>query len=319
MSKPSGQISPSIECRACGWRGEGTVAWNARNIREGLDVAAAYVECGGCGSLNLAPTPSREDLDRAYDGLLVQEPGYPSQRKGIRALWRRAFPTPHESPAYPPYAGARLLDVGCGGGGKLAEFQQRGWECFGTDVSSRSLANAAKVLGASNLFAGPLEAAPFARKSFDFVRCDSVVEHLLEPEADIKVMLDFLRPGGLLRIFVPHSRALTVLTLRGGSINSWAPFHLTLFSKPGLRALLARSRAASIVLRQYSPPPWFAMSVDQVLTQRGLRSWQKKVARSVSQVAARPLAVGSAWLGVGEELVADVRGAPDATVRRSEP
>jgi SAM-dependent methyltransferase len=292
-----------MPCRACGVTQDSSLLWESVNLREDLASSGAYWRCAACGSANLHPTPAISELQSAYDDILLSPPGPAQARTGLRRLLRRTFPNPHEAPGPPSTPGAKLLDLGCGSGAKLALFDRLGWDCYGIDISPRAIAHAAQIVPPQHLFAGQLSDAPFSAFAFDVVRSDNVVEHLLDPLAELRHVHRLLKRSGQLFLYVPHLGGLTLRLLRGGSISSWIPFHLTLFSRPGLKALLERAGFANVRLSSYSPPDWISLSVAQEARRRGAsREAQTHLSRAAGLIA-RPIGWLSTAVGAGEELI----------------
>lgn len=290
-------------CRACGEVAVREVAWHASNFREGLEAEGDYCRCGACGTLNLVPLPTTEYLDSAYNELLAP-PNPGAERSGLRALVRRLIPNPHDQPLNPPRPGARVLDIGCGNGGKLRIYQRAGWQCFGVDLSASGIEAARRATTGMHFHAGPVSSIPFERRTFDLVRSDNVVEHLLQPLLDLQAARPLLRPGGCIRIYVPSGTGLTVRLLHAGSTSSWVPFHVTLFSARGLRRLLEHAGFRGVRIEHYSPPHRLSASLRQVL---GMRGWgPEAVERLIGALspAYRPVAWLSSAARLGDELIA---------------
>jgi 2-polyprenyl-6-hydroxyphenyl methylase / 3-demethylubiquinone-9 3-methyltransferase len=82
--------------------------------------------------------------------------------------------------------GKRCLDVGCGGGLLAEEFAKLGCRVTGVDVSERSLETARAHARQERLeiayVPAPGEDLPFEDKTFDFVYCCDVLEHVQSVE-----------------------------------------------------------------------------------------------------------------------------------------
>jgi len=101
---------------------------------------------------------------------------------------------------------ARLLELGCGRGDFLFEFQNFGFVCSGLDRELSSTQNEynleVKLCDLAN------ETFPFKDNSFDIVYHKSVLEHVYNPKNIMEETLRILKPGGKLIILTPdwHSQ-----------------------------------------------------------------------------------------------------------------
>lgn len=101
----------------------------------------------------------------------------------------------------------RLLDWGAGLGGLVRTARENGIDADGLDEGY-----AAKTLEEKGLKARPL---PGLREGYDVVTAIEVVEHLLDPVAELRSMADCLRPGGFLFITTGN------LAKARGALNRW--------------------------------------------------------------------------------------------------
>lgn len=96
--------------------------------------------------------------------------------------------------------GKTVLDVGCGGQPLRSYFESRGFRYVGMDV------NAAP--DGSIEIVGPIDEddlpSGLAGKSFDFIVCTEVLEHVAEWKAAWCNLERLLRPGGKMLVTCPH-------------------------------------------------------------------------------------------------------------------
>ena len=100
-------------------------------------------------------------------------------------------------------ANARVLDCGCGVGDDVRAIAARvgeGGEAIGIDTNEALIAAAiARGVPANARFlTGSAEALPFPERSFDAVRAERLLQHLLDPQRAANEMYRVLRPGGSL-------------------------------------------------------------------------------------------------------------------------
>jgi ubiquinone/menaquinone biosynthesis C-methylase UbiE len=101
-------------------------------------------------------------------------------------------------------AGARILDVGCGRGQPLADWQRWGAQAknlYGIDLMEPFLQQAKAVLPNAKLFVGSAERLPFRDACFDIVVQLTTFTSILDPamrRGAAAEMLRVLAPGGLI-------------------------------------------------------------------------------------------------------------------------
>jgi 2-polyprenyl-6-hydroxyphenyl methylase / 3-demethylubiquinone-9 3-methyltransferase len=101
-----------------------------------------------------------------------------------------------------PFAGLRLLDIGCGGGLLCEPMARLGAEVVGVDPSEKNIKTATVHAGEQGLAidyrVGTAEALAAAGEMFDVILNMEVIEHVADPKAFTATCCSMLKPGGLM-------------------------------------------------------------------------------------------------------------------------
>jgi SAM-dependent methyltransferase len=155
----------------------------------------------------------------------------------------------------------RLLDLGCGTGRLCAHFAEKGFECFGVDLSDEMLAKARTVSNVTWLKANIVEMHDLSGASFDYVAClFSTLGMVRTPEHRRAVVANafrLLKPGGTFVVHV-HNRWFRGLGWRrflGGDVTmpqAYGGAALTIhhFSRQEITGLI---RNAGLMLGEVRP------------------------------------------------------------------
>lgn len=150
--------------------------------------------------------------------------------------------------------GARVLDMGCGGGRHAFEAWRRGATVVALDYSEGELKEVRGVLGAmleaGELPHGPSEAGvggavngdalslPFPDDAFDCIVASEVLEHLWADTVAIAELVRVLKPGGRMAVTVPTRWPERVCWALDHAYNDTPGGHVRIYRQHELEAKL---------------------------------------------------------------------------------
>lgn len=271
---PQGELEALGHCPLCGSQKHTTLYEGLKDIVfKAAPGAWSLQRCNSCNGAYLDPRPSRASIGLAYRGYYTHHGvartnntelslfqrlarslanGYrnhqfgtnekPAHRLGIAlgtllpAFRRHATPALRSLTATD--RGARVLDVGCGGGNFAYWAKAMGCHVFACDPDPVAAVHVSNI--GVEVRAGGIESYLDKPGFFDVITMGHVIEHLHDPEATLIIALQLLRPGGRLWLETPN------LASKGFSVfgQYWrgleVPRHLILFEPKSLSAIVER-------------------------------------------------------------------------------
>ena len=165
------------------------------------------MKCKKCGLVYSNPQPIPLDINDHYgvdpgqywneDYFVVPENHYQDELSVLRKL------TGNKKPL-------RVLDVGAGIGKVMKSLEKEGHDVYGIEASPTFHKAAVEKMGipTEKIHCVMLEDAEFPDGHFDFINISAVLEHLYDPDACMKKLIRWLKPGGFINIEVPSSNWL---------------------------------------------------------------------------------------------------------------
>lgn len=256
-----------VACDLCGADDSRPVLQGVRDRDNPGGSTYSIVRCRACGLRYTNPRPRRDTIGQFYaDGYLPYDPSsFPSPtrtkdalRRIVTAPYRLRFRSPAVVPPV-PNGGGTLLDLGCGGGGFLAEARRLGWDVYGVEPDARAVEKARALAGdPSRIVRSTAEDVDFEDTRFDCVMMWHVLEHVHSPSAVLEKVHRWLRPGGALRIAVPNVRSAEARLFGRRWFALEIPRHLYHFTPSTLSAYLHRAGFAT----ERVVPQWFPASIS---------------------------------------------------------
>lgn len=157
------------------------------------------------------------------------------------------------------FASARVLEVGCGSGGKAVFFSTLGCTSVtGMDIHpdvalGPGFSECIPGRGKIHFVQSDVEALPFPAGAFDLVLAHDVMEHLQEPEAALAEIQRVLAADGCLSVIMPHYYGLSgnhLWNYFGGRFWRYLHPHLIIPSPLLKRMVVSQGRKRGYSQRQ---------------------------------------------------------------------
>ena len=170
-----------------------------------------------------------------------------------------------------PFAGLRLLDIGCGGGLLSEPMARLGATVVGADAAARNIPVARLHAEAQGLEIdyrhAPAEVLADTGEQFDVVLAMEIIEHVADPEGFMLTCKSLLKPGGLIVCSTLNRNAKSFLAAIVGAewvmrwlpkgTHDWVKFITpdelnSLMSKAGLRPMDRKGFVLNPITMQWS-------------------------------------------------------------------
>lgn len=225
-------------CRVC--RQNETAHYTKKN---GFDL----YKCQSCGLIFVWPLPMA--ADRVYDEEYFTGAkcghgyvDYDVDKQAMRGAFAKYLQKLEELLGHRGF----LLDIGAATGFFINMAKGRGWQVAGVEISDFAAAKG-RTKGL-DLRSGTLGEAGFPSESFDAVTMLDVIEHVPDPETELKLIHKILKPGGLLLINNPDTGSFYAKIWGRRWHAVIPPEHLVLFNKKNLAQLLRRCGYESVYI-----------------------------------------------------------------------
>lgn len=200
-----------------------------------------------CGHVWLDPAPTPTDLHLAYHDYPVHKadvlapvshgPGLAGRLyrfalavAGIQAQRRRL-----ETFRLPAGSGARLLEVGCGSGARLALLEALGYEVEGQDVAPAAVTRTAAR--GQRVHHGELGDLKLPEQTYDIIVMNHVLEHVRDSVDFLRQIHRLLRPGGSFVSIQPNGISESHRRFGPDWVGLDPPRHLHVFTPPSTIAV----------------------------------------------------------------------------------
>lgn len=256
-----------IHCRVCGGRSSEILpfryAFRSRHLYG--------VRCRSCSIVFLEPMLDDEEIRSLYGEEYYTECNETCGAHGSAAYMELAAAGDEDRRAVAARLDVmfrrdlghrgRLLEVGCGPGFLLKEFERLEWDVKGLEISAYAVRHGREKLSLEVVH-GSIEDGLLPRESFDAVLMGDVLEHLPRPVEALRTIHGWMAPGGILVVAVPST--MNLLSARIGLAVYGArgrfktlripPYHLFEYTPRTVRTTLEAAGFDVLRVRQSAVP-----------------------------------------------------------------
>lgn len=236
---------PTLACPVCDSPLAGKPDIVGGDRQHGVAGVHSVFSCTRCELGVTLPLATEAELGAFYPHTYV-----PHRRTGslilkvamLPAMWQRhrAVPWNRLRRVTP----GNLLDVGCGRGDLASHFVRQGWRVTGTDISPEACAEASARGVETHL--GTLSTVTLPEGNFDAITFRHVLEHVVDPVADLRRAQAALRPGGQILITLPNYACRQRRLFRSFWFPLELPRHRHHFSPRSLTEALTQAGFAQV-------------------------------------------------------------------------
>lgn len=256
------------------------------------------VKCTRCGFVYAGATDEEIDRVNSQYGESTER-HYDEIQTGLDYLWFDRI----SARLTRGREGLKVLDIGCGNGVLLRQFQKRGCLCFGSDPSPWARVCAERY---GYTLLPRIEDADIAPGFFDVITSTSTLEHIAGPLEHVQRILEILKPGGTAYFTIPNYGSLPIrLRIVQGRLVG-PPSHCNYFTTRTLKGLFRQKglgeHVARIKVRSYGIPEIhgvyqrFSKRRAKVTREAGHKTsqklWPKKILAGIYYWSGSPLGLG---------------------------
>lgn len=206
--------------------------------------------CRACGADHVFPAPDERDLKAYYDRPDWFEAGEKGGYSDYDAQTTHSID--HLNSILDEFVGRQglsVLDLGCGYGTHLSLAAERGWKCFGVELSDHARGVAKSRLGHTAHIVGAL--AELVPHQFDLILMLDVIEHLPTPFAPFYSLFSIgaIAPQTRIVIATPNAGGSDARSDPANWIYRHPPSHLVLYTAEAIELLLRRLRFTTLDVR----------------------------------------------------------------------
>ena len=272
-----------VDCALCGSNNSCKILTSRGTLPYFDNYVFSLVQCKDCGLIYLNPRPAQQEISKLYGekgclndgkfGFLERKVGNLLLTARVRRIMKYK-------------KNGRILDIGCGDGEFLLLLYKKGWKTYGIDISRKACKLATDKLK-QNILNHELKDCNFPEAYFDLITLNHVLEHLLDPNKELREIHRILKGRGMLLICVPNIGSFQFKISKEHWFGLRLPWHVYQYSPNTIVAMLKKN-GFEVVKITY-PSFDFPLSLFHSLNTK----WQNAHSRLFSTIYFLPLILAS--------------------------
>ncbi len=234
-----------------------------------------WVECNLCKHLYLNPRPGLVDLPIIYPSNLLN---YRINSKAIAWRVKSALDKHALKKLAKGLKISRVLDIGCADGTLLENIRNvLGTNVIleGTELNSNATANNTSAY--IKFHYGQIQNLGLKQNAYDLIFMQQVVEHLIDPEGDLSVIVSLLSQNGVLIIETPNQDSWDQKFFSKLNPGTWEGFHIprhfNIWNNEGFKTLIERSGGQITKILIRPKPVHWTVSFQNLMKSTGKKNF----------------------------------------------
>ncbi len=200
------------------------------------------VQCNNCGLIYLNPRPTKKEMGKFYP----QE--YYGNQNLVARNYVKLLQIMKIRKIMKYKKEGQVLDIGCGDGTLLLHFKEKGWDTYGVDISGPAHRLTRDKLK-QNIFNCELKDCHFPDRYFDVITLNHVLEHVMNPNDELREIYRILKNDGILFLSVPNIDSFQFKISKEHWFHLDLPRHIYHYSLISIKDLLEKNKFIIIEVR----------------------------------------------------------------------
>lgn len=161
----------------------------------------SLTRCNKCGLVTVSPQLSESEIRNFY----TEDYWKDGEKNDLMKRLFEKFTCLEKIYTLTNYkSGGRILDLGCGTGNFLNHLRERGWSCFGVDISHSACCKARILDSDLKICDKRLVDCNFPDSFFDVIISNHSFNYLMNPNSELYEIRRILKDQGILTLYMPN-------------------------------------------------------------------------------------------------------------------